>query len=107
MPTVVERSKPVEGAQDRPSTFARRLAISILRVAVVLLIAAAIGGGWDMARKGFGRQWRSRVGGELDRRGVEASKGHLTLNPFRALAAGHGPIFSYKKPTTTRRFIAE
>ena len=107
MPTVVERSKPVEGAQDRPSTFARRLAISILRVAVVLLIAAAIGGGWYMARKGFGRQWRSRIVEELHRRGVEASIGHLTLNPFRGLVARNVRIFSYRDRTNTLAFISE
>src|SRR5437016_6146776 len=107
MPTVVDRSKPVEGAQDRPSTFARRLAISILRVAVVLLIAAAIGGGWYMARKGFGRQWRSRIVEELHRRGVEASIGHLTLNPFRGLVARNVRIFSYRDRTNTLAFITE
>src|SRR6266481_4377598 len=107
MPTVVERSKPVEGAQDRPSTFARRLAISILRVAVVLLIAAAIGGGWYMARKGFGRQWRSRIVEELHRRGVEASIGHLTLDPFRGLVARDVRIFSYKDRTETLAFISQ
>src|SRR5438132_6611554 len=107
MPTVVDRSKPVEGAQDRPSTFARRLAISILRVAVVLLIAAAIGGGWYMARKGFGRQWRSRIVEELHRRGVEASIGHLTLNPFRGLVARNVRIFSYRDRSSTLAFISE
>src|SRR6266436_7356783 len=107
MPTVVERSKPVQGAQDRPSTFAHRLAISILRVAVVLLIAAAIGGGWYMARKGFGRQWRSRIVEELHRRGVEASIGHLTLNPFRGLVARNVRIFSYRDRTNTLAFISE
>src|SRR3989441_8160076 len=107
MPTVVERSKPVEGAQDRPSTFARRLAISILRVAVVLLIAAAIGGGGYMARKGFGHQWRSRVVEELHRRGVEASVGHLTLNAFRGLVARNVRIFRYRDRTNTLAFISE
>src|SRR5438132_12753834 len=107
MPTVVDRSKPVEGAQDRPSTFARRLAISILRVAVVLVIAAAIGSGWYLARKGFGKQWRSRIVEELHRRGVEASIGHLTLNPFRGLVARNVRIFSYQDRSNTLAFVSE
>src|SRR5260370_23409867 len=107
MPTVVEEAKAVENEQDRQSTFARRLAISILRVAVVLVIAAAIGGGWYMARKGFGHQWRSRIVEELHRRGVEASIGHLTLNPFRGLVARNVRIFSYRDRTNTLAFISE
>src|SRR5213080_1420940 len=107
MPTVVERSKPVEGAQDRPSTFARRLAISILRFAIVLMITAAIGGGWYMARKGFGGRTRSRIVEELHRLGVEASIGHLTLNPFRGLVARNVRIFSYRNRTNTLAFITE
>src|SRR5438874_2955755 len=107
MPTVVERSKPVEGAQDRPSTFARRLAISILRFAIVLMITAAIGGGWYMARKGFGGRTRSRIVEELHRLGVEASIGHLTLNPFRGLVARNVRIFSYRDRTNTLAFISE
>src|SRR5213080_3798886 len=107
MPTVVERSKPVEGAQDRPSTFARRLAISILRFAIVLMITAAIGGGWYMARKGFGGRTRSRIVEELHRLGVEASIGRLTLNPFRGLVARNVRIFSYRDRTNTLAFISE
>src|SRR2546427_1972670 len=107
MPTVVERSSPVEGAQDRPSTFTRRLGISIVRLAVVLVIAAAIGSGWYLARKGFGKQWRSRIVEELHRRGVEASIGHLTLNPFRGLVARNVRIFSYQDRTNTLAFISE
>jgi hypothetical protein len=108
MPQVVEQPKPsVASAQDRQSTFARRLAISILRVAVVLVIAAAIGSGWYLARKGFGHQWRSRIVEELHRRGVEASIGHLTLNPFRGLVARDVRIFSYRDRTNTLAFISE
>src|SRR5207237_437871 len=107
MPTVVERSKPVEGAQDRPSTFARRLAISILRFAIGLMVTAAIGGGWYMARKGFGGRTRSRIVEELHRLGVEASIGHLTLNPFRGLVARNVRIFSYRDRTNTLAFISE
>src|SRR5260370_31115210 len=107
MPTVVEEAKAVENEQDRQSTFARRLAISILRVAVFLVIAAAIGSGWYLARKGFGHQWRSRIVEELHRRGVEASIRHLTLNPFPGLVARCVRIFSYIDRTNTLSLISE
>src|SRR5438105_11457463 len=107
MPLVMEKSERTETAQDRQSTFARRLAISILRFAIVLLIAAAISGGWYMARKGFGGRTRARIVEELHRRGVEASIGHLTLNPFRGLVARDVRIFSYQDRTNTLAFISE
>src|SRR5216684_1507466 len=107
MPTVVERSKPVEGAQDRPSTFAHPLARSIFRLAIVILIAAAISGGWYLARKGFSGRTRARIVEELHRRGVEASIGHLTLNPFRGLVARNVRIFSYRDRTNSLAFINE
>src|SRR5438270_6937638 len=107
MPTAVEEPQTVEDAQDRQSTFARRLAISILRFAVVLAIAAAISGGWYMARKGFGGRTRARIVEELHRRGVEASIGHLTLNPFRGLVARNVRIFSYRERKHTLAFISE
>ena len=107
MPTIIEEPNATDRSQDRQSTFARRLAISILRVAAVLVIAAAIGSGWYLARKGFGHQWRARIVEELHRRGVEASIGHLTLNPFRGLVARNVRIFSYQDRTHTLAFISE
>src|SRR2546430_438369 len=107
MPTVIDEPKTVEITQDRQSTFARRLAISILRFAIVLLVAAAIGGAWYMARKGFGSRTRARIVEELHRRGVEASIGHLTLNPFRGLVARNVRIFTYRDRTHTLAFISE
>jgi hypothetical protein len=83
------------------------LAITILRFAIVLAIAAAIGGGWYLARKGFGASTRDRIVEELHRRGVEASIGHLTLNPFRGLVARNVRIFSYQDRTNTLAFVNE
>ena len=80
---------------------------AILRLSIVLLIAVAIIGGWYLARKGFRGQWRSRVVEELHRRGVEASIGHLTLDPFRGLVARNVRIFSYKNRSETLAFISE
>src|SRR5260221_3060916 len=107
MPTVIDEPKTVETAQDRQSTFARRLGISALRFAIVLLIAAAISGGWYLARKGFGGRTRARIVEELHRRGVEASIARLTLNPFRGLVARNVRIFSYQDRTHTIAFISE
>jgi hypothetical protein len=78
-----------------------------LRLSIVLMIAAAISGGWYLARKGFRGQWRLRVVEELHRRGVEASIGHLTLDPFRGLVARDVRIFSYKHRSETLAFISE
>src|SRR5256884_8136853 len=107
MPLVMEKSERTETAQDRQSTFVRRLAISILRFAIVLLVAAAIGGAWYMARKGFGGRTRARIVEELQRRGVEASIGHLMLNPFRGLVARNVRIFTYRDRAHTLAFISE
>src|SRR3989440_10662196 len=107
MPAVIEEPERVEDAQDRQPTFARRLAVSTLRFAIVLVIAAAISGGWYLARKGFGGRTRARIVEELHRRGVEASIGRLTLNPFRGLVARNVRIFSYQDRTHTLAFISE
>ena len=107
MAQLIEPPQTQTTPQDRQSSFAGRLAISILRFAIVLLIAAAIGGGWYMARKGFGGHTRSRIVEELHRLGVEASIGHLTLNPFRGLVARNVRLFSYRDRTNTLAFISE
>ncbi|HWY41598.1 MAG TPA: AsmA-like C-terminal region-containing protein [Chthoniobacterales bacterium] len=78
-----------------------------MRLSLVLTIAGTISGGWYLARKGFRGQWRSRVVEELHRRGVEASIGHLTLDPFRGLVARDARIFSYKDRNETLAFISE
>ena len=107
MPSLLEEPQTESTAQDRQSTFARRLAISILRFAIVLAIAALIGGGWYMARKGFGSRTRARIVEELHQRGVEAAIGHLTLNPFRGLVARNVRIFSYQDRSHTLAFVSE
>jgi AsmA-like C-terminal region len=107
MPTVIEEPETAEPGQDRQSTFARRFAISALRFAIVIAIAAGIGGGWYMARKGFGARTRARIVEELHQRGVEASIGKLTLNPFRGLVARNVRIFSYQDRSNTLAFVSE
>src|SRR5205085_4696722 len=106
LPLLEERRAEQRAPASQPS-FARRLAYSTIRFTVVLTIAAAIGGSWYLARKGFGRQWRARVVEELHRRGVEAAIGHLTLDPFRGLVARNVRIFTYKNRAETLAFISE
>src|SRR5437588_12738117 len=108
MPSILEEPKSSAGpARDRQSTFARRLGISILRFAIVLLIAAAISGGWYLARKGFGGRTRARIVEELHRRGVEASIGHLTLDPFRGLVARNVRLLTCRDPRDTLALIRQ
>src|SRR4051812_34294941 len=107
MPQVLEEPLRTEPAQDRQRAFHHRLAVSILRLVIVMAIAAAIGGGWYMARKGFGGRTRDRIVAELHQRGVEASIGHLTLNPFRGLVARNVRVFSYQDRTNTLAFVSE
>lgn len=107
MPQLVEEPPGTEQEQERRPTFARRLAVSALRFAIVLAIAAAISGGWYLARKGFGGRTRTRIVEELHQRGVEASIGRLTLNPFRGLVARNVRIYSYQDRSHTLAFISE
>lgn len=74
----------------------RRLLVSFIRLVVVLVLGALGGGGWYLAKKGFGREWRTRVVEELRKNGVEASVRRLTLDPFRGLIAQDVKIFDYK-----------
>ncbi len=86
---------PEPELREESRSFRRRLLISTARLAIVVTIAATIGGGWYLARKGFGRQTRARVTEELRKRGVDASIGQLTLNPFRGLVAHNVRVFQY------------
>ncbi len=107
MPAILKEPKTVARPQDRQSPFSRRLLVSALRLLIVLAISALIGGGWYLARKGFGRQWRSRVVEELHKRGVEASIRRLTLDPFRGLIAQDVRIFDYRNREKTLAIISE
>src|SRR6266550_5702052 len=107
MPPVIESKETSVQAQDRQPSFARRLAISIFRFSLVLALAAFLGGGYYLAEKGFGRQWRYRVVEELHRRGVEASVRRLTLDPFRGLIAQDVRIFDYKNRDNVLARVSE
>src|SRR3984893_3660018 len=107
MPSTLEPPRAPAAAQDRQSTFARRLAISALRLFIVLALAASLTTGWYLAKKGFGRHWRNRITEELRKHGVEARIRRLTLDPFRGLVAKDVRIFDYKKRENTIAVISE
>ena len=73
----------------------------------MIVIAGFVWGGWYLASKGFGRQWRRKVVEELQKRGVEASIQRLTLDPFRGLVARNVRIFDYKNRENTIAVISE
>src|SRR5205823_13020224 len=75
--------------------------LSTARFLVVLALGAMAGGGWYLARKGFGRKWRGLVVEELHKHGVEASVRRLTLDPLRGLVAKDVRIFDYKNHENT------
>src|SRR6266498_3408552 len=94
-------------AQDRQPTWAHRIAASVMRLAILVVVFGIAGGGYYLAKRGFGREWRSRVVEELHKRGVEAYIGRLTLDPFRGLVAKNVRIFDYKNREKTLALISE
>ncbi len=76
-------------------TWRRQLAASGRRLLFLALAALLLWGGWYLANKGFGRQWRTTVADELRKRGIEASVRRLTLDPFRGLVAQDVRIYEF------------
>ena len=109
MPVLLEPPRKGFGTSTRrrKRAWGRRLALSVLRLAVFAAIFGIIGGGYYLAKRGFGREWRSRVVEELHKRGVEAYIGRLTLDPFRGLVAKNVRIFDYKNRENTLALISE
>jgi len=107
MPPVLEPPQVRRSTKYRRHTWRRRIALSVIRLAILAAIFATIGGGYYLARRGFGREWRYRVVEELHKRGVEAYIGRLTLDPFRGLVARKVRIFDYKNRENTLALISE
>jgi hypothetical protein len=107
MPAVLEPPQVRSSTQYRKRTWRRRIVLSVLRLAILVVMFGSIGGGYYLARRGFGRQWRYRVVEELHRQGVEADIGRLTLDPFRGLIARNVRIFDYKNRENTLARISE
>ena len=107
MPPILESPKPVSPKRSGRSTLARRFAAILTRLVIFVAILVFGSTGWYLAKRGFGRQWRYRVVEELHKRGVEASVGRLTLDPFRGLIAKNVRIFDYKNRENTLALISE
>ena len=107
MPPVLEPPQVRPPRQSRKRTWARRIAVTFVRLVILVVILAVGGGGYYLAKRGFGRQWRYRVVEELRKRGVEANIGRLTLDPFRGLVAKNVRIFDYKNRENILARISE
>src|SRR5438270_4037450 len=107
MPAVLEPPQVRPFTRYRKRTWGKRIALSLLRLTILAALFGIIGGGYYLARRGFGRQWRYRVVEELHKRGVEAQIGRLTLDPFRGLVARNVRIFDYKNRENTLALISE
>ena len=94
-------------AQDRQPHFGWRFAVTALRFLTILAISAVLVSGWYLSKKGFGRQWRTRIAEELRKHGVEANIRRLTLDPFRGLVARDVRIFDYKNRENTLARVSE
>ncbi|MDQ6626433.1 MAG: hypothetical protein M3Y69_09915, partial [Verrucomicrobiota bacterium] len=108
-PTLLEApERPrVPRSRYRRWTWRRLLAASGLRLSVLALIAGFAWGGWYLANKGFGREWRLKVVEELRKRGVEASVRRLTLDPFRGLVAQDLRIYDFNNRDAPLASISE
>ena len=107
MPAVLEPPQVRPSTHYRQLSRRRQIALKLLRLAALAAIFGIIGSGYYLAKRGFGREWRSRVVEELHKRGVEAYIGRLTLDPFRGLVAKNVRIFDYKNRENTLALISE
>src|SRR6266704_2479849 len=107
MPPVLEPPQVRPSTRYRKRKWWHRIALGVMRLAVLAAMFGVIAGGYYLARRGFGREWRYRVVEELHKRGVEADIGRLTLDPFRGLVARNVRIFDYKNRENTLARISE
>ena len=107
MPVVLEQPPVHLPAQTPRLRRARRVVAIAIRLIILAAVVAIFGGGYYLARRGFGREWRYRVVEELHKRGVEAQIGRLTLDPFRGLVAKNVRIFDYRNRENTLALISE
>src|SRR5205809_1670751 len=107
MPLALEQSQVQYSRQTPRLRHTRRVVGIAIRLTILAAFVAIFAGGYYLARRGFGREWRYRVVEELHKRGVEAQIGRLTLDPFRGLVAKHVRIFDYKNRENTLALISE
>jgi AsmA-like C-terminal region len=107
MPPVLEPPQVRPPRRRRDSNWSRRIAVIFVRLVILGAILGIAGGGYYLAKRGFGREWRYRVVEELRKHGVEANIGRLTLDPFRGLVAKNVRIFDYKNRENILALISE
>src|SRR6188472_4539380 len=107
MPVALEQPQVHHSPQIRRLRRTRRVVAVAIRLTILAAVVAIFAGGYYLARRGFGREWRSRVVEELHKRGVEAQIGRLTLDPFRGLVAKNVRIFDYRNRENTLALISE
>lgn len=107
MAEVIEQIRSAQESHPQRGNRSHRWLIAAARLLAILTIAVAIGGGWYLARKGFGRPWRVRLADELHKHGVEASIRRLTLDPFRGLVAKNVRIFDYRNREQPLAIVSE
>jgi len=108
-PSVIDLPPRREIARSfyRRWTWRRQLIASGTRLLVLALIGLLLWGGWYLANRGFGRQWRTTVVEELRKRGIEASVRRLTLDPFRGLVAQDVRIYDFRNRENPLAVISE
>ena len=72
MPVALEEPQVHHSAQTPRLRETRRVVAVAIRLTILTTVLAICAGGYYLARRGFGREWRSRVVEELHKRGVEA-----------------------------------
>ncbi|PYK12389.1 MAG: hypothetical protein DME65_04165, partial [Verrucomicrobia bacterium] len=107
MPPVLEPPQVRLPRHRSKSSWPRRIGMACLRLVILGVVLGVGGGGYYLAKRGFGRQWRDRVVEELRKHGVEANIGRLTLDPFRGLIAKNVRIFDYKNRDNILALISE
>src|SRR5258705_3264131 len=107
MPVALEQPQVHYSGQTPRLRRRRRVVAIAIRLTILAATVAFFGGGYYLARRGFGREWRYRVVEELHKRGVEAQIGRLTLDPFRGLVAKNVRIFDYKNRENILALISE
>src|SRR5205814_7325304 len=107
MPVALEQSQVQYSPQTPRLRHTRRVVGIAIRLTILAAFVAIFAGGYYLARRGFGREWRYRVVEELHKRGVEDQIGRLTLDPFRGLVAKNVRIFDYTNRENTLALISE
>src|SRR4026209_2917015 len=107
MPVALEQPQVHYSAPTPRLRRTRRVVAIAIRLTILAVVVAIFGGGYYLARRGFGREWRYRVVEELQKRGVEAQIGRLTLDPFRGLIAKNVRIFDYKNRENILALISQ